>query len=74
MGGETGPAPRQYHVTCPDCLDNELSPPGVEDPSSPIGRKIGKRRRFDCPTCDGYGVVPARGKEGIDQYMIPKRG
>ena len=73
-GGEAGFAPRQYHVRCSSCRDNELSPPGVDDPASPAGKRLGRRRSFRCEECDGAGVVSATHKQGIDQYMIPKRG
>jgi hypothetical protein len=71
IGGEPGFAPVQLVTRCPSCLDNELSPPSDPDPTSPIGRKLGFRRHYNCPTCGGYGVVPAR---VLDPYLLPRKG
>lgn len=73
-GGESGFAPRQLHVTCPSCLHNELSPPSIYDPERRLGRFLGRRRDYHCEECGGWGVVPATTKQGIDQYLVPKKG
>lgn len=69
--GESGFAPLQHVERCPDCRDNELSPPATEDPESRGGREIGPPRTFACETCGGQGTVPLRGKARFDPYMTP---
>ena len=64
-------APVPLVTRCPDCLQNELAEPSDYDPDTARGRRMGKRRYFRCPTCSGYGVVPAYGKDRLDPYMIP---
>jgi len=74
----------QSHVRCPDCLDNELSPPSPYDPGAPKGRStdalrpkgtlkgsrpLKKTPPRRCDTCGGWGWVPARGIELIDPYL-----
>lgn len=68
---ETGFAPLAETVRCPDCTDNELSPPSTTDPDDEKGRKMGRRRDYRCETCKGWGTLPARGKERLDPYMTP---
>jgi hypothetical protein len=73
-GAESGFSPLQYHVICPSCLDNQLSPPSLADPSDSRGRRHGRKHFYSCENCSGFGVVPASRKEGLDQYMLPRRG
>lgn len=73
-GVTAGFSPRQRHVICSSCRDNELSPPGVPDPWRRLGRFLGRRRDYRCEECGGYGLVEATIKQGIDQYLIPKKG
>jgi len=56
------------------CRDNELSPPSLADPLDGRGRRHGRIHFFDCEICDGLHTVPATVKQGLDQYLIPKRG
>ena len=71
IGGETGFSPIQYQAGCGSCLDNELSAPSLPDPETPAGRRLGFRRSYQCETCGGEGVVPAR---RLDSYLLPARG
>lgn len=71
IGGETGFSPIQYQAGCGSCLDNELSAPSLPDPETPAGRRLGFRRSYQCETCGGEGVVPAR---RLDSYLLPQRG
>ena len=69
---ESGFAPREEFETerCPDCRDNELSPPSSPDPQDAQGRAMGSSRTFACETCGGFGTVPVVGKHN-DPYMTP---
>lgn len=69
--GESGFAPLQDKLRCPDCRDNELSPPSNDDPESRGGREVGPPRTYACETCGGEGTVPAVGKARLDPYMTP---
>jgi hypothetical protein len=61
-------------MPCPSCRDNELSPPGVYDPNRKVGRFIGPRRDFRCEICGGWGRVEANDNQGVDPYLIQKKG
>lgn len=74
LSGESGFAPSQDTIRCPDCRDYELSAPSLYDAATSHGRKLNARRSFGCETCNGWGWVTAYGKQRLDQYMIPKRG
>lgn len=73
--GETGFAPLQDWRRCPDCRDNELSPPSSYDEERAAGRQVGPQRTYGCETCSPFGRlgwIPATGKERLDPYMTPK--
>ena len=69
--GESGFAPKAEFLTepCPDCQDNELSPPTSHDPNDPRGRSMGRRVSSGCERCEGFGRVPRQ--KPRDPYMTP---
>jgi hypothetical protein len=71
IGGEAGFAPVQLVRRCDDCLQNELAEPSDPEPDTARGRHMGHRRYYNCPTCLGFGVMPA---SVIDPYMLPRKG